>query len=191
MPASASDCRRARGWRCCGQRAPTRCCSDASTPCPKTCRPCSPPSPRIASRLKPMPATARGWRRRSSTRCRWTEALRYAMKTWWRNLRRRAAGWVTPREPETLPVTLGRRRIYVLPTRFGLFFALLLLAMGLGALNYNNNPALLLMLLLAGAAHTSLLAAHLQLSGLGFNAIGAEPVSAGTPLMVRVHARAT
>ena len=112
------------------------------------------------------------------------------MNAWWRDLRKRAETWVTPRAPETLPVQLGRRRIYVLPTRFGLFFALLLLAMGLGALNYNNNPALLLMLLLAGAAHTSLLAAHLQLSGLGFNAIGAEPVTAGTPLTVRLHARA-
>src|SRR5918993_4339673 len=105
-------------------------------------------------------------------------------------LRARLERFVRPREPEAFPVELHRRRIYVLPTPFGLFFALLLLAMGLGALNYNNNPALLLMLLLAGAAHTSLLAAHLQLSGLGFNAIGAEPVTAGTPLAVRLHARA-
>ena len=112
------------------------------------------------------------------------------MNAWWRDLRKRAETWVTPRAPEALPMQLGRRRIYVLPTRFGLFFALLLLAMGLGALNYNNNPALLLMLLLAGAAHTSLLAAHLQLSGLGFYAIGAEAVTAGTPLAVRLHARA-
>jgi hypothetical protein len=39
----------------------------------------------------------------------------------------------------------------VLPTRFGLFVATLLAAMLLGALNYNNNPALLLALLLAAA----------------------------------------
>ena len=89
-----------------------------------------------------------------------------------------------------LPVQFDRRRIYILPTGFGLFFALLLLAMGLGALNYNNNPALLLALLLAGAANTSLLAAHLQLTGLQVAAIGAEPVPAGTPLELRVHARA-
>lgn len=98
--------------------------------------------------------------------------------------------WARPRQPEALPVTLDRRRVYVLPTRFGLFFGLLLLAMGLGALNYNNNPALLLALLLAGAANASLLAAHLQLTGLQLSAIGAEPVAAGTPLEVRVHARA-
>ena len=112
------------------------------------------------------------------------------MPAWWRQLRRRAETWVLPRAPETLPVRLDRRRIYVLPTRFGLFFGGLLLAMGLGALNYNNNPALLLMLLLAGAANTSLLAAHLQLSGLTFNTLGAEPVPAGTPLPVRLHVRA-
>jgi uncharacterized protein (DUF58 family) len=109
---------------------------------------------------------------------------------WWRELRGRIETWVPPRAPETLPVRLDRRRIYLLPTRFGLFFCALLLAMGLGALNYNNNPALLLMLLLAGAANTSLLAAHLQLSGLSFSAIGAEPVPAGTPLPVRLHVRA-
>lgn len=85
---------------------------------------------------------------------------------------------------------LDRRRIYVLPTRFGLFFALLLLTMGAGALNYNNNPALLLVLLLAGAANASLLLAHLQLAGLRIGAIGAEPMPAGTPLQVRVHAQA-
>jgi uncharacterized protein (DUF58 family) len=112
------------------------------------------------------------------------------MPAWWRELRRRIETWVPPRAPEALPVRLDRRRIYLLPTRFGLFFGALLLAMGMGALNYNNNPALLLMLLLAGAANTSLLAAHLQLSGLCFSAIGAEPVPAGTPLPVRLHVRA-
>ncbi|MCA1714237.1 MAG: DUF58 domain-containing protein [Gammaproteobacteria bacterium] len=106
------------------------------------------------------------------------------------SLRRRFRTWARPRQPETLPVRLDRHRVYVLPTGFGLFFALLLVAMGLGALNYNNNPALLLCLLLAGAANTSLLAAHLQLSGLIITAIGADPVAAGAPLAVRVHAQA-
>ena len=46
------------------------------------------------------------------------------------------------RLPEPVPLTLHRRRIYVLPTAFGLGFAVLLLVMLLGALNYGNNPAL-------------------------------------------------
>jgi uncharacterized protein (DUF58 family) len=105
-------------------------------------------------------------------------------------LRTRFESWARPRQPETLPARIDRRRVYVLPTRFGLFFALLLAAMGLGALNYNNNPALLLVLLLAGAANASLLVAHLQLTGLQIGAIGAEPVPAGSVMSVRVHARA-
>lgn len=105
-------------------------------------------------------------------------------------IERRVARWVRPRAPEALPVQFDRRRIYVLPTGFGLFFAVLIAAMLLGALNYNNNPALMLALLLAGAAHTGLFAAHLQLSGLRIVAIGADPVSAGKPLQLRIHARA-
>ena len=107
-----------------------------------------------------------------------------------RGLREWIERFARPREPEALPIELQRGRIYVLPTRFGLFFGVALVAMGLGALNYNNNPALLLMLLLAGAAQTSLLSAHLQLSGLRFVAIGGDPVPAGQPIVVRVHARA-
>ena len=46
------------------------------------------------------------------------------------------------------------------------------------------------MLLLAGAALTSMLSAHLQLSGLRFVAVGGDPVPAGAPILVRIHARA-
>ena len=60
-----------------------------------------------------------------------------------------------------MPVRFDRRRVYVLPTRFGMFYAALLMAMLLGALNYNNNPALLLGLLLGGAGLASLVAAQL------------------------------
>jgi uncharacterized protein (DUF58 family) len=106
------------------------------------------------------------------------------------SLRRRFDTWMRPRAPEPLPIAIDRRRVYVVPTRFGLFFALLLGAMGLGALNDNNNPALLLALLLAGAGLASLLVAHLQLSGLGVATVGADPVPAGEPLSLRVHLRA-
>lgn len=98
--------------------------------------------------------------------------------------------WTRPRDPESLPARLHRRRIYVLPTRFGLFFAAALLTMLAGGLNYNNNPALLLGLVLGGAGMASLIAAQMQLSGLDVVAVEAEPVAAGTPLGVRVHARA-
>ncbi|MGY1425315.1 DUF58 domain-containing protein [Lysobacter sp. A289] len=107
-----------------------------------------------------------------------------------RRWHRWALGWTRPREPETLPAHFDRRRVYVLPTRFGLFYAVLLVTMLLGALNYNNNPALLLGLLLAGAGLASLVAAQLQLTGLAIVAIDAEPVPAGTDLLLRLHAQA-
>jgi uncharacterized protein (DUF58 family) len=103
---------------------------------------------------------------------------------------RRLQAWARPRAPEPLPAVLDRKRVYVLPTRFGLFFALLIAAMGLGALNYNNNPALLLALLLAGAAMASLITAHLQLSGLTIETLSAEPVAAGELLLLRLCASA-
>ncbi len=91
-----------------------------------------------------------------------------------------------PRAAESLPARLDRRRVYVLPTRFGMFFAALLAAMLLGGLNYNNNPALMLALLLGATALASLIAAHLQLSGLRIDALSAEPVAAGNVLSVHV-----
>lgn len=102
------------------------------------------------------------------------------------SLIRRFARLARPRRPESLPVVLERRRIYVLPTPFGLFFATLVCAMILGALNYNNNPALLLALLLAATAMASLIFAHLQLADLHIDALSADPVPVGTPLRLHV-----
>lgn len=91
-----------------------------------------------------------------------------------------------PRQPEPLPAHIDRQRIYVLPTGFGLFLCALLAAMLLGALNYNNNPALLLALLLATTMLASALHAHLQLSGLRLETLSAEPVPAGQRLRLRL-----
>ena len=103
-----------------------------------------------------------------------------------RGLRTRLQRFERPRAPEALPVRIDRRRIYVLPSPFGLFYALLVGAMALGALNYNNNPALLLALLLGAAGLASLIAAHLQLSGLQLDVVSAEPVAAGDTLSLRL-----
>lgn len=92
---------------------------------------------------------------------------------------------VRPRGPEPLPIVINRRRIYILPTAFGLFLAIMLGAMLLGGLNYNNNPALLLAFIMAAVAHNSLVHAHLTLSGLRLVALHAEPVHAGRALSLR------
>ncbi len=104
-----------------------------------------------------------------------------------RAFRHRLEGWIRRRgRVDPLPMTIDRRRVYVLPTTFGLFYGVLVAVMFLGALNYNNNPALLLSLLLLAAGLASLVYAHLQLSGLRIVSIDAEPVHAGESLQVRI-----
>lgn len=83
------------------------------------------------------------------------------------------------KQPEALPLALNRRRLYVLPTGAGLFIGTLLVGMLLGALNYNNNPALLLSFLIASAVHSSLLQGYFNLRGLRILQLDAEPAHAG------------
>jgi len=90
-----------------------------------------------------------------------------------------------PKQPEALPIQISRKRIYVLPTGFGLFVGLMLITMLVGGLNYNNNPALLLVFLLAGVANNSLVHAHLILTGISLKAVHADPVFAGQAMKVK------
>ncbi|MBN8921738.1 MAG: hypothetical protein BGP10_15250 [Rhodanobacter sp. 68-29] len=86
------------------------------------------------------------------------------------------------RRPEPLPIELGRRRIYIVPTAFGLGFGVLLLVMLVGALNYANNAALLLTCMLGSAAVASMLLAFRTLDGLRLRGIRAGHALAGEPL---------
>ena len=88
------------------------------------------------------------------------------------------------RRVEPLPILLHRRRIYIVPTGFGLLFATMLLVMLLGALNYNNTAALLLTCLLGAAAVNSMYGAFRALNGLRLDAIATGSAPAGRPLRV-------
>jgi len=86
------------------------------------------------------------------------------------------------RRPETLPIELHRRRIYIVPTMFGLGFSILLLVMMVGALNYSNNAALLLTCLLGAASSTSMLFGFRTLDGLRLSHIRAGHAVVGQPI---------
>jgi uncharacterized protein (DUF58 family) len=88
------------------------------------------------------------------------------------------------RRAEALPTLLDRRRIYVLPSGFGLMFGLLLFVMLVGALNYGNNAAVLLTCVLAGAAGASLFVGFRGMSGLLLARVNAAEAHAGEPLAV-------
>ncbi|MCK9490349.1 MAG: DUF58 domain-containing protein [Xanthomonadales bacterium] len=78
-----------------------------------------------------------------------------------------------------LPLSAPQRRIYILPSRFGLLFGLATLFLLLGALNYNNNPAILLGLLLGSAALASSVMTVRHLARLRVVAFKAGDVHAG------------
>lgn len=86
------------------------------------------------------------------------------------------------RRPESLPIELHRRRIYIVPSGFGLGFSVLLMVMLVGALNYANNAALLLTCLLGAAACASMLVAFRSLDGLRLSHIQAGHAVAGQPI---------
>ena len=78
------------------------------------------------------------------------------------------------------PVRLDRRRVYVLPTRAGMIFSLVLLAMLLGAINYNNSLAYALTFLLGSLTVVSILHTFRNLHGLTFHAGHPSEVFAGS-----------
>lgn len=91
------------------------------------------------------------------------------------------------RQAEPLPILLHRRRIYVLPSRFGIAFAILLAIMLLGALNYSNNPALLLTCVLAAASWMGLFVGFRTLAGLQLASVSSGECHAGDTLELHLH----
>jgi len=97
-----------------------------------------------------------------------------------RRLSARFAAWIRRRQgADAAVVTLQRRRIYILPTGFGLAFGCLLLAMLVGSMNYATNLGFALTFLLAGLALVTLHECHNNLLGIEVRYAGAAPVFAG------------
>lgn len=82
-------------------------------------------------------------------------------------------------EPDSLPVMFHRRRVYIMPTGYGLLFLGILFAMLLGSINYNNNLGFLLVFLLGSIALVSMLHTYRNLLNLTILSISASPVFAG------------
>ena len=102
-------------------------------------------------------------------------------------LRKRMAAWVRRRQgADTLPVTLERRRLYILPTRAGLGFLVLLLFMLLAGLNYANSLALFLTFLLSGFVLVTMQLCHRNLLGALVCAADATPTFALRPGNLRL-----
>lgn len=98
----------------------------------------------------------------------------------WLRLRDHIADWISkPRFPESGSVRLTQRRVYVLPTRAGLGFGIVLLLTLTGSINYTLSLGFVLTFLLAGMAVVSILHTYRNLAHLRVSAGRCATVFAG------------
>ena len=76
-------------------------------------------------------------------------------------------------------VTLDKNRVYILPTKIGVLFSLLLIILLLGSVNYGKSLGYVLVFLLAGVGNIAMLATWRNLAGLRLRAGGCAPVFSG------------
>ena len=81
--------------------------------------------------------------------------------------------------PQAPPYLLNNRRVYILPTKQGLVFALLLFAMLLGSINYNNNLGYILTFLLASLTVVTIFMTYRNMLFLRIGPATSTPVFAG------------
>ncbi|MGE0357971.1 MAG: DUF58 domain-containing protein [Burkholderiales bacterium] len=103
------------------------------------------------------------------------------------DLRQSIADWIfRTRHPEAPPVTLVQRRIFILPTRQGYLFGLVLLVLLLASINYSLSLGFLLTFLLAAMGAVAMLHTWRNLAHLKLRPGRCDPVFAGDTVRFRV-----
>ena len=88
--------------------------------------------------------------------------------------------------PEEGPIHLTHRRVFILPTKSGLFFILVAIVMLIGALNYNNSLAYSLTFLLASLGIITILHTYRNLLHINVDFGPIAPVFCGDKVQVPV-----
>lgn len=105
-----------------------------------------------------------------SLRARWQKILPHFLKE----------------KPPLAEITLKRREVFILPTRSGFLFALVLLLMLVGSMNYNNSMGYMLTFLLVSMAIISTLHTHRNLLDLRITTGKVTPVFAGESIQFEI-----
>ena len=84
-------------------------------------------------------------------------------------------------------VTLTRDRVYIVPTKAGLIFSMLLLTLLIGSINYEKSLGFVLTFLLTGIGNTLLLSTWRNIAGLELKSGDNLPVFAGEPAIFSVQ----
>ncbi len=91
------------------------------------------------------------------------------------------------RAPERGPITLGQRRVYIVPTRLGWFYGATLGILLVGSINYALQLGFALTFLLAGLGLVGMVHTTRNLARLTVSAGRAEPVFAGEAAQFRLY----
>ncbi len=101
--------------------------------------------------------------------------------------RNRIRDWALRRQgADALPLTLAARRIYILPTRAGWTFAMLIVVMFIAGMNYDNGLALLFTFWLTGFALVAMVQTQRNLAGTQLLSAGAAPAFAGDHVAIAI-----
>lgn len=87
--------------------------------------------------------------------------------------------WLDKRMPPANAMTLHQKNIFILPTREGLLFAILIVFMVMAGINYQNSLAYGLVFLLASLFMVSIFHTYRNLAGLTLLAGTSKPAFAG------------
>jgi uncharacterized protein (DUF58 family) len=99
----------------------------------------------------------------------------------------RTVDWSRRRQGvDRFPVRIERRRLYILPSRAGLGFAVLWFGMVLAGLNYANSVALLVAFSLGGFGLVGIHLCHRNLQGLRLLSLVTAPAFAGEPGRIEI-----
>jgi uncharacterized protein (DUF58 family) len=102
--------------------------------------------------------------------------------------RRPGLGFISRRSgPFDGEVVLDRSRVYILPTKIGFLFGLLLIILLLGSVNYGKSMGYILVFLLAGMGNVAMFATWRNLAGLRLRAGGGSPVFRGEEAVFAVQ----
>lgn len=98
-------------------------------------------------------------------------------------------GWerlAKPRAPEDLPARLDRKRLYIMPSAFGVGLALFMVATVMSAINNSNNHALLFAVGAGAMLAVALVQTHHRLVNIRVLAVYAFPAHEGDEIVVRI-----
>lgn len=101
-------------------------------------------------------------------------------------LRQRWQAWWDARLPRVDQVTLTHRNLYILPTKVGWSFAVVLVVLLVASINEGINLGYALTFLLGGSALAAAHLTHGNLQGLQLRLLSARSVHAGAALQVRM-----